>query len=262
MLYQVITSEKVPFTYRVAGLGARFLAWLLDLGLILILLTVLLVLGSIWEQLRSGVGLAVMMVGSFVVQWGYFLLFEWLWHGQTPGKQALGIRVIQTSGTAVTFTQAAVRNVLRVVDGLPLLLPDVMPVAYGVGFLAAACDRENRRLGDLAAGTLVVYVEGRPGAVRLLAPPGGEAQREWTAAARQRLEQLERRQKQTVLDLCLRREQLRVRERARMFRVVAEYLRGRLGVGPQEYESDEKFVLQMAALLSAPPREGPAVRRR
>jgi uncharacterized RDD family membrane protein YckC len=262
MLYQVITSEKVPFTYRVAGLGGRFVAWLIDLGLILLLIFILLALGSVWEQLRSGVGLAVIMVGSFGVQWGYFLLFEWLGHGQTPGKQALGIRVIQTSGTALNFTQAAVRNVLRVVDGLPLLIPDLMPVAYGVGFLVAACNRESRRFGDLAAGTLVVYAEASPGAVRLLAPPGGEAQREWTAAARQRLEQLERRQKQTVLDLCLRRDQLRVRERARMFRVVAEHLRGRLGVPPQQYESDEKFVLQMAALLSAPPREAPALRRR
>src|SRR5207248_737395 len=132
--------EKVPFTYRVAGLGVRFLAWLLDLGLLVVLFAAVVAAGSFWEQMRAGVGLAVILVGTFVVQWGYFILFEWLWHGQTPGKQALGIRVIQTDGTAVSFRQAAVRNVLRVVDGLPLLAPGVMPVAYGVGFLVAACD--------------------------------------------------------------------------------------------------------------------------
>ena len=257
MLHQVITSEKVPFTYRVAGLGTRFLAWLLDLGVIALLFTLALMTGSVWEGMRAGVGAAFILLATFVVQWGYFLLFEWLWHGQTPGKRALGIRVIQTSGTALSFTQSAVRNLLRVVDGLPLLIPDLVPVAYGVGFVAAACDRENRRLGDLAAGTLVVYVEGRVGALHLLQPPGGEAQRERAAVARQRLEQLERKQKQALLDLCLRREQLRFRERARLFRAVAEYFKQRLGLAPMEYESDEKFVVEMAALLSAPPPSRP-----
>src|SRR5947207_2730794 len=119
MLHRVITSEKVPFTYREAGLGARFLAWLLDLGLVAVLLTACAVAGSALErasELRGGggasVGLAFTMVASFVVQWGYFVLFEWLWHGQTPGKRALGLRVIQWRGTAASFTQLAVRNVL------------------------------------------------------------------------------------------------------------------------------------------------------
>jgi uncharacterized RDD family membrane protein YckC len=252
MLHRVITSEKVPFTYRVAGLGGRFLAWLIDLGLILVLLVAAAALGSIWEQRREGVGVAFFMVVSFGVQWGYFTLFEWLWQGQTPGKQAVGIRVIQWQGTGVTFLGAAVRNVLRVVDGLPLLIPDVVPVMYGVGFLAAVCNREHRRLGDLAAGTLVVYVEDRPQPIRAVHAPDSEAEHR-IAAARPRLEQLRREQKQALLDLCLRRDQLRLRERARLFHETAEYFKVRLGIAPQEYESDEKFVLQLAAALTAEP---------
>ncbi|MCC6417412.1 MAG: RDD family protein [Gemmataceae bacterium] len=255
MLHRVVTSEKVPFTYRVAGLGARFLAWLFDLGMIALLLTALLLVAQGWEMVGAGVGMAVFMVTSFAVQWGYFVVFEWLWHGQTPGKRVLGIRVIQERGTAASFTQAAVRNILRVVDGLPLLVPDLVPVAYGVGFLVAASNRENRRLGDLAAGTLVVYVEDRTGPIRVLAAPPTPAQRERAAQARQRLEQLGRQHKQTLLDLCLRRDQLRLRERARLFSAVAGYFKTRLDLAPQEYESDEKFVLQMIALLTTAPGE-------
>lgn len=255
MLHQIITSEKVPIRYRVAGLGSRFLAWLIDLALMLLMIAAVFVAGLVLEIRREGFGFGLFVVVSFAIQWGYFVLFEWLWHGQTPGKAALGIRVLQWNGTGVTFTQSAVRNVLRVVDGLPLLIPDVMPLTYGVGFLVASCNREQRRLGDLAAGTLVVFNDVQPGPIRVLHGIETEEQKQRTARAKQRVEQLQRAQKQVILDLCLRRNQLRLRERARLFAAVAEYFRQRLGVAPAEYESDEKFVLEMAALLTAGPRE-------
>jgi uncharacterized RDD family membrane protein YckC len=251
MIHEVITSEKVPFTYRVAGMGARFVAWLVDLGLLVILLLMGLVVGSVLEQGREGLGVAVIMLWTFVAQWGYFLLFEWLWHGQTPGKRALGIRVIQWDGTGMNFGQAAVRNLLRVVDGLPLLVMDLLPLLYGVGFLVAACNREHPRLGDLAAGTLVVYVEHRPGPVGLPPERGSEAERGQAPLVRQRLEQLTRPQKQTLVELCLRREQLRVRERARLFSAAAAYFKENLDLAPRAYESDEKFIVQLAAVLTS-----------
>jgi uncharacterized RDD family membrane protein YckC len=259
MIHEVITSEKVPFTYRVAGLGSRFLAWLVDLGLILLLTLMGALVGSVLEAGRPGLGLGVIMLWTFALQWGYFLLFEWLWHGQTPGKRAVGIRVIQWRGTGLNFTQAAVRNVLRVADGLPLLVVNLVPLLYGVGFLVAACNREQRRLGDLAAGTLVVYVEHRPGPVGTLPGRATEAERVRATLVRQRLEQLNRGQKQTLLDLCLRREQLRVRERARLFGAAAAYFKSNLDLAPDEYESDEKFVLQLAAVLSSHGRVSEAV---
>ncbi len=249
ILHEIITAEKVPITYRVAGLGSRFLAWLVDMGLIVLFLVLCLMAGSVLDVARRGLGLAVFGVASFCVQWGYFLLFEWLWHGQTPGKRLMGLRVIDWGGSAVSFPQAAARNLLRVADGLPLLLVDVLPpLVYGLGFVVAACNRENRRLGDLAAGTLVVHMDRRARAVQALpdAPTTDPARH---AQARQRLAGLDRRQKQTLLDLCLRRDQLPMRDRARLFQETAEYVQARLGLPRDEWQSDEKFVLQVAALL-------------
>jgi uncharacterized RDD family membrane protein YckC len=247
MLHQVITTEKVAISYRVAGMGSRFLAWLVDLGLLILLGLMGALAGGVLDMARAGVGSAVIFVWVFVLQWGYFLLFEWLWAGQTPGKRLMGIRVIQEQGTGISFYQAAVRNVLRVADGLPLL--SVVALAYGLGFVVAACNRQQRRLGDLAAGTLVVHMERKTRAVRPLPDAPALPDRALAALVRQRLHQLDRRQQQTLLDVCLRRDQLPLRDRARLFRQVADYFERRLSLTRDEYQSDEKFVLQLAALV-------------
>jgi uncharacterized RDD family membrane protein YckC len=253
--HEVLTTEKVPFSYRVAGLGSRFLAWLFDLLIMGALLFMGVMVGAVLMIGRPGLGLAVIFVCQFVVMWGYFVFFEWLWHGQTPGKRVLGIRVIQWSGTAITFYQAALRNLLRVADSLPVPLPAGPGL---VGFVVAACNREQRRLGDLAADTLVVHVERHARPVLALPDARAEADRQRQALLRQRLSQLDREQKQTLLDLCLRRDQLRVVERARLFQATACFFEERLDVAPEAYESAEKFVLQLAAVLGERP--GDAVR--
>jgi uncharacterized RDD family membrane protein YckC len=251
ILHQVLTTERVPFSYRVAGLGSRTLAWLLDLLIIGVFTVAGFLFFSVLDLGRPGLGTALGLLWGFAIYWGYFLLLEWLWNGQTVGKRAFGIRVIQWKGTSLTFYNSAVRNCIRFVDSLP--------GCYGLGFVVAACNRENRRLGDLFADTLVVYVEQRARPIRALVEGGTEADRARLTLWRQRLASLERQQKQTVLDLCLRRDQLRVVERARLFRSAAQYFESRLELTPDECESDEKFVLQLAAVLSeqGPPDDAP-----
>jgi hypothetical protein len=189
------------------------------------------------------------MLWTFALQWGYFLLFEWLWHGQTPGKRVVGIRVIDWQGTSISFGQSAVRNLLRAADGLPILIPDLLPLVYGVGFVVAACNRDHRRLGDLAANTLVVHVERRAKPIRALQEVASDEDTARNVLFRQRLSQFDRRQKQALLDLCLRRDQLRVEDRARLFREVAEFFKTRLELAPAQYQSEEKFILEVAGVL-------------
>jgi uncharacterized RDD family membrane protein YckC len=242
ILHEVLTTERVAFTYRVAGIGSRFLAWLVDAALLMVILFIGSCLGGVVEIGRGGLGGAVSLVTGFAVLFVYPIFFEWLWNGQTPGKHLLGIRVVTWQGTGMSFMQSALRNILRAADGLPIPF-----VLYTLGLAVALCNREQRRLGDLAAGTFVVHAERRARPIQALREASGEADRAWRAQVRQRLNQLERDQKQTILDLSLRRDQLRLSERARLFRATAQYFQDELGLAPEQYQSDEKFVLALAA---------------
>ncbi len=155
------TPENVDLQRRLAGIGSRLLAGLLDslliAGLLLLLVLVLLVfdvsvfgLGvRVVEQANAWM-IAVLILIAFVIYWGYFLLFEMWLNGQTPGKRYMRIRVVQQEGRAVTFDALAVRNLLRAVDGLGF---------YAVAGIAMFLTKKVQRLGDLAAGTVVISEE-------------------------------------------------------------------------------------------------------
>jgi uncharacterized RDD family membrane protein YckC len=96
----------------------------------------------------GGVGAALMLISIFLIEWFYPVFFE-IRTGATPGKKAMGILVIQDTGIPVTPAASVIRNFLRIADFLPML--------YAAGLISMMCNREFKRLGDLAAGTLVVY---------------------------------------------------------------------------------------------------------
>jgi len=155
---QIDTPENVVFGYEVAGIGSRFMAAMVDHAIIIVMqLIVVLII----YMIVAGVGdasyldnLSAWVIGalgliSFALLWGYFILFETLWSGQTPGKRLVKLRVIRVDGTPTTLVEALVRNLVRLIDFLP--------VTYGIGIITMFIDSQSRRLGDLAAGTLVVF---------------------------------------------------------------------------------------------------------
>lgn len=152
----IVTPENIEVSYLLAGIGSRFIAALVDhLLQILVLLVVLLVAwlldSTIVKTLFGGARLyvwALAILVLFAVIFGYFTLFELLWAGQTPGKRLVGLRVLRDGGYPVDVYSSAVRNLVRIVDFLP--------PAYGIGLLAIFLTRDYKRLGDVAAGTLVV----------------------------------------------------------------------------------------------------------
>ncbi|MCC6453961.1 MAG: RDD family protein [Caldilineaceae bacterium] len=179
--YTIDTPENVSFGYEVAGIGSRFIAALVDhliLGLLLVGLNIAIVVllsslagdtSSIEQSLEetpedwvAGLLIALYALFNFAIWWGYYLLFEWLWHGQTVGKRIAHIRVVRLDGAPVGFVPVAVRNLVRIVDFLPM--------GYGVGVVTMFCNRQARRLGDFAAGTLVVKDQGELTLNALLTP--------------------------------------------------------------------------------------------
>ena len=146
----VATPERVSFDYQVAGLGTRGIAQVLDLLIVAgILLATLFFAGAAGTLLQSeAVGWLIVIIGSFVVLFGYFWTSEALWSGQTLGKRAFRLRVVGDRGEPLTFAQAGIRNVIRIIDFLPY--------AYGLGLVVLFINGKGKRLGDLAAGTVVV----------------------------------------------------------------------------------------------------------
>ena len=152
----VETPEHVSVGYELADLGSRFTAMLLDIVIVSILSAVavigFLVIGAASEGILGGggeVAIAVGLMASFVFYWGYYVYFEGFRDGQTPGKKAMRIRVVQDGGFPVTFRAAAVRNLLRLIDMQPL-------ISWGVAALSMMLHPRTKRLGDIAAGTVVV----------------------------------------------------------------------------------------------------------
>lgn len=150
---RIATPERVEFSYDLAGLGSRFMAGLFDL---LILVVALILLTAVFLfTITAGRALlgttgaawaaALYTLISFLLFWGYFVGFEWLWNGQSPGKRLTGLRVVQDGGYPVRPFAVLVRNLIRPIDLLT-----------GIGVIAMFADPKARRLGDLAAGTIVV----------------------------------------------------------------------------------------------------------
>ena len=138
------TPEGLTLELSLAGVGSRFAAaivdWMIQLSIFIALYILLLRIGSS--------GAAIFAVASFLLLFGYDVAFEVLNSGRTPGKRMNGLRVVRDGGRPITFTASTIRNLVRVVD--------LLPGTYLVGAISIVVSSRNQRLGDIAAGTLVV----------------------------------------------------------------------------------------------------------
>jgi uncharacterized RDD family membrane protein YckC len=168
------TPELVAIQMPIAGIGSRFIALLVDY---LIWIPGILIVGRIFafflpslhafNKLSEQWAFAIYVFLIFLFNWGYFTVFEAFWNGRTPGKRVARIRVIQRSGRPIGLFESMARNFIRYVDQIPFF--------YAVGAIAVFATRDHQRLGDLAAGTLVVRDRIED------APSSSEATRTFTA---------------------------------------------------------------------------------
>jgi uncharacterized RDD family membrane protein YckC len=249
-VHTIRTPEYVEFEYPLAGLMSRFLAWLIDVLVSTTAagaLTLVVVLAGL---LVPGVATAVVLVLWFVANWGYFMGAEYLFAGRTIGKRALGLRTIQQSGARIGFYQAAIRNIVRAVDNLPIL--------YLVGGTIAALSPKGHRLGDMAAGTVVVRERSR----KLPSSIARPAEAMTLLGSDKRIEERVRRatveEREVLLSAALRREELSMEARLKLFRELAAYVSERFGIERPEHVSEEKLVVAVAGLLvlEAPAKKG------
>src|SRR5215469_2169106 len=150
------TPEQVHLEFVLADIGSRFMAVFADTIIQLLLLLALIIIDELalrGVMFRLGSYqiwvIAILIFIWFCIYWGYYAAFEALWNGQTPGKRWAGIRVIKETGRAINAFEAITRNLVRIIDFIPGI--------YAVGIVTMLLNSRNQRLGDFAAGTLVIH---------------------------------------------------------------------------------------------------------
>jgi uncharacterized RDD family membrane protein YckC len=234
---QVRTPEGIAFSFVLATPLSRFLAWTIDVAVIAALQTVvgaaLRILGALDVDLMR----AFVTIGYFVVSVGYSMVLEWHWRGQTIGKRVLRLRVIDERGLRLQSSQIVVRNLLRFVD--------MQPAFYAVGGIAALVSRRCQRLGDFAAGTIVIR---QP----RVEEPDLDQVRAGRFNSLRGYPHLEARLRQAVppelaglaLQAVLRRDQIEDEPRVELFEQLALHFRALVPFPPdvQETLSNEQYV--------------------
>jgi len=235
----VETPEHVEFSYEVAGLGSRFTAGLVDAliqGSGILALLLFFWAGTEATSFAAYVDSALhgfLLVALVLFAWGYHLYFEVFRGGQSPGKRWLHLRVVAEGGFPVTLPRAAVRNLVRIVDFLP--------VPYGIAAVCMFLDPKGRRLGDLAAGTVVVRERGTG------APAAVAAARALTAGDREGRRRLPPLEDEMVRAFLKRRDRLTAAARERLAAFVAGRAATAFGVDVGAPADAETFLERVAA---------------
>jgi len=241
---RIRTPEGITFAYPLAGPVTRCMAWVVDMLVIMGLLFAswasMIWVFAISPDLAGG----ITMIVTFIVPIGYGVILEWFWRGQTLGKKAFRLRVMDADGLRLQFHQVLMRNLVRYVDMLPAL--------YLVGGLACLISKKAQRLGDLAASTIVVHHRKliEPDMEQLLGTKFNSfrAHAHLCARLRQRTSPEEAR---IALQALIRRDEIEPIARVRLFRELASHFRSVTEMPDELLESmpDEQLVRNVVDIL-------------
>jgi uncharacterized RDD family membrane protein YckC len=236
-LLTIRTPEGVTFEIPLAGPTRRFLAFLIDTGVVLVMTMLLAAFFGLAGFVKADLAQGLMVIAYFVLSIGYGIVMEWFWRGKTLGKFVLNMRVMDVQGLRLQFSQIVIRNLLRVVDSLPIL--------YFVGGAAMWFSPRAQRLGDLAANTVVVREENGvvPDVAQLLPDKYNSfrAHPHIEARLRQRVSPGEA---AILVQALLRREMLDPDARVAVYRELAEHFR-KIASFPEEATlglTDEQYL--------------------
>jgi uncharacterized RDD family membrane protein YckC len=242
------TPENVGFHYVLAGLGSRATAFLLDTGIRFLFIFVIFIgimltarwlpsldPSGIFSDLSKNWIIAIGVIAYGLIDLGYFLLFEALWNGQTPGKRQQGLRVVRADGTPIGWLGSAIRNILRAVD----ILAGVYPIGFVVMFLS----QNSQRIGDYAADTVVIVERSRGvPKVRTALP---EPDKEPRGDIETHISTLRPKQYQVLRTFLQRREAMDHDHRQHLARLLAQRLLEKWEISYKLDISYESFIAQV-----------------
>lgn len=212
------TPEGISFSMVLAGPVIRFLAWGIDACAVAVLTIVVGAIASLVGAVNADISIALSIGSVFVISLSYGITLEWFWRGQTIGKRLLKLRVVDDQGLNLSFDQVVMRNLLRIVDRLPVL--------YLLGGFVCWISRYNQRLGDHAAGTVVMRVPSmeEPVAAAVLGGKFNSFRNFPHLEARLR-QSATPREAALALESVVRRDELEPESRIELFNELAEHFR-------------------------------------
>ncbi len=247
----VRTPEGIEFSLLLAGPVVRFLAWGVDLACIGVAVMLIGGVVRLAAVVSLDVGMALAVLVNFAVSVGYAIVLEWLWRGQTLGKRLLRLRVMDEQGLRLQFSQVMVRNLLRVVDCLPL--------CYLAGGLSSLVTRHSQRLGDIAANTIVVRIP-ETFAPNLDKLPGDKynSLRNYPHLAARLRQKVAGPDAAIAVRALFRRDELEAEARVELFRELAGHFRSLVRFPQEAVEgmSDERYVRNVVDIVFSKPAGG------
>ena len=248
---RIQTEEGVVFALPLAGPVTRFLAWAIDIAAVLVLMRLSRYVLSLFAVVSPDMSRGLAILSFFALLVLYPITLEWFWNGRTVGKRILGLRVMDERGLRLTFSQVALRNLLRAVDLLPFL--------YLTGGLACLINRHRQRLGDFAANTIVVRERSprTPDLNRLKENKFNSLRSHAHLAARLR-QRVSAEAARIGFQALLRRDMLEPGARVEVFRSIAEYYRDLVRF-PEEVSlglTDEQYVRNVIDIVYRNPGHG------
>ncbi len=242
------TPEGYAFSYPLAGPVTRFLAWMIDFLVLVAALWALSIVLIPLLALIPAAAYVLQIIAMFALTTGYKIVLEWFWGGQTIGKRALRLRVMDIQALRLSFAQVLLRNLLRAIDMLPLF--------YMVGGLTALLTRHGQRLGDLVAGTVVVRSPRsfRPNLEQVLADDRFNSFREHPHLEARLRQQVTPDEARLAAQAMLRRESLDPHSRLELFDELAEHFAGIVTFPQQATDglSGEQYVRNVVETLYRP----------
>ncbi len=252
--HDVDTPEQVGLQYSTAGIGTRFIAALIDSVVLVVLIVLAIILVALLSQAlgaiipagslswltnaSTAIGIAVVTV----IFLGYYVFFDMIWNGSSPGKRVVGLRVVRLGGYPITFVDSITRNIIRAIDFLPFW--------YIVGIVTMFINPQSRRLGDIVAGTVVIK-EGRSVRLKDLVRDADRAL-EATPNDMARLDSVPRQERFLIEEFLRRRAQLSFERRRELAADIVARVRPYLDPSTAHLNDEER--IEAAAKMGQPPR--------
>jgi len=238
---RITTPEGINLTLSLAGPPSRFLALIIDYIIIIIIFIVIKKSVSIFSLINIEFTLSFMIITQFALSWIYYIGFEWLNHGQSPGKKTLRLRVVDKRGFSLKPNQIVIRNIFRLIDS--------MPAFYLLGGIVCIFSSKYQRIGDMIASTVVIYDRhSYHQSIENIAPDKYNSFYSYPHLISRARQQITPRESSMLLKALLRRNILQPESRIKVYGALTDYFKSIVNF-PVENISNEQYLRNLLAIL-------------